>query len=69
MLTINPENKRFYKEIEQYTLDGKYIRDFYSIKDAARFLGNVRYDVTIINACKGRFKQAYGYIWKYKTKQ
>jgi len=58
---------RRHTEVEQYTLDGKYLQTFNSVKDAALSLGIRRADTNIINTCKGKYKKSYGYIWKYKT--
>ena len=52
--------------VNQYTLDGKYITTYESIKDAARSIGNVKADSDIIRNCKGKTKYSHGYIWRYK---
>lgn len=57
---------RRHTAVEQYTLDNKFIKEFYSVKDAALSLGNRRADNSIVRVCKGKAKKAYGYIWKYK---
>lgn len=53
-------------EINQYTLDEKYIKTWKSIKEASETLkipaGN------ICNCCKRKLKQAGGYIWAYEWK-
>ncbi len=50
--------------ISQYTLDNIHIRDYTSISLAARLSGA---QATCITYClRGKFKQAGGYIWKYK---
>lgn len=59
--------KRKHIEVEQYTLNNEYIQTFYSVKDAEKSLNRNRASVNIISVCKGKYKQAYGYIWKYKT--
>ena len=47
--------------ILQYDLDGNFIREWVSATDVGREVkGN------IVNCLKGRYKSAYGYIWKYK---
>lgn len=59
------------KKVDQFTLSGKYIQTFPSLKDAARAVskpnakslkGNAS---NISNACKGKHMFAYGYIWKF----
>ena len=54
------------KPIEQYDLNGNYIRDFNSITEALLSLGKKINDSHISQVCKGQRKNAYGYIWKYK---
>lgn len=48
-------------------LDGEIIKEFPSIRAAARWLGNINFAQNIGACCKHRQKTAYGYIWKYKT--
>lgn len=53
------------KPVLQYTLDNKFVKEYVSIREAARQTkinkGN------IIQCCKNRrYKSAGGYIWKYK---
>lgn len=57
-------NKNRTIPVDQYTLDGVYIRSFYSISFAARSIN--RRKEGIRDCCKGRQLSAYGYIWKYK---
>jgi hypothetical protein len=60
---INIYNK-FRTKIQQYNLDGEFIREFTSQTDAAKSLNK---PTSAINeCCKGKRKQAYGYKWKYK---
>lgn len=49
--------------INQYDLDGKYIRTWNCMNDAIRFYNNNRH---ICEVCKGKRKTASGFIWKYK---
>lgn len=50
--------------ISQYTLDGKYVRTFKRISDAASYMkGNT---TMICNCCSGKIPTAYGYVWRYK---
>lgn len=70
--TINPlksykERCRdaFGKPVSQYTLDGKWIRDFGSANEARDFLGKT--SGAINNCLKGRARSAYGFIWKYAS--
>lgn len=51
--------------VEQYSLDGKYIKTFSTIKEACDELG-LKSISSIVNVCKGRAQTAKGYKWKYK---
>lgn len=52
-------------KVAQIGLDGKIIRTFNSIREAARFLGDVSKNGHISDVCKGKRQMAYGYKWKY----
>lgn len=56
----------YYKTITQYTLNGDFIAEYPSIKEAAKALGLKRFN-NIYHCCSGRADSAYGFIWK-KTK-
>lgn len=49
--------------VSQYTLDGEYITTYESANQAA--IKTSGYATNIINCCKGKRKNACGYIWKY----
>ena len=52
------------KSVMQYTLDGKFVKEFSSMNEVKRTLGfNTG---SISSCCRGKCKQVYGYIWKYK---
>ena len=58
------------KPINQFDLNGKYIKSFASAKSAAISLGKITSTSRgasshITDVCKGKRKSAYGYIWKY----
>lgn len=55
------------KPILQYTLDGTFVKEWNSISEIKRFLGYSKY--CIIECCRFYFKQAYGYIWRYKEEK
>jgi len=62
------ENKLFVphsKKVKQYTLDGKLINTFKSIKYASQVTG--AWDRHISAVCKGKRKTTGGYIWKYEN--
>ena len=50
------------KPILQYTIEGEFIREWPSATDVGR-----EAKVNICYCLKGRYKTAYGYIWKYKN--
>lgn len=55
---------RLAKTVLQFSLDGKFIAEYYSAMEAGR-----KNDVGqggISECCNGKQKTAYGYIWKYK---
>ena len=51
------------KEIEQYSLDGVFIKKWNGLIDAERELHIFR--ASICSCCKGKQKQAGGFVWKY----
>ena len=60
---VEASRKTCSKHINQFTLDGLFIRVWYSSWDIQRELG---YNNShIIQCCKGKRKSANGYIWKY----
>lgn len=55
------------KKIDCFTIDGKYIRTFETLLDAAIFMGGKHKRPPICECANGRKKTAFGYIWKYKN--
>jgi hypothetical protein len=54
------------RSVIQYSIDGKFINEFISIKEAAK---NTGFTETSINKnCSGSNQTAHGYVWKYKDK-
>lgn len=51
--------------VMQFDLKGNYIRTFPSINDAADYLGKRSRNSDITNCCKGNYKTAHGYKWRY----
>lgn len=52
------------KPVYQFSLDGKFMQEFISTKEAARIIGG---DATNISACcHGRTNSMYGYYWRFK---
>ena len=52
------------KVTQQYSLDGKLVMEYSSAIAAASEVG-LHYD-SIYKACRGKFKTAGGFVWKYK---
>ena len=50
------------KVVRQYSLDGSFIGEFASLKDAGAKFGNA---TNIGMVCRGKQKTAYGYRWSY----
>jgi hypothetical protein len=48
----------------QYSLDGKFIKEWESQTEATKYLNKTGDGIGA--CCRGRQKQAYGYIWKFK---
>jgi len=58
------EDKPNKKEVNQYTIEGEFIKTHESISKAAEEMGVDR--TTIGNCCLGKSKTSCGFIWKYK---
>lgn len=55
------------KPIVQFTLDGKFVAEYKSIRECSRQTG---FDArSLPNVLKGKYKHLWGYIWKYKNKE
>jgi hypothetical protein len=59
----NMLNQKGRKNITQYTLNGKYVKTYKSLRQIERELGYFRANIT--PCLKGIFKQAYGFKWRY----
>ena len=58
------------KLVNQYTLDGVFIRGFECVIDAAISLGNRNRQANIHKCCSNKYpkyKTCYGYTWKYSN--
>ena len=55
--------KEHSKKVNQYDLDGNFIRTFNSTIEASRAVKG--YKSNISKCCKGEYKTSSGYIWKY----
>lgn len=56
------------KPILQYDLQGTFIREWSSIREANLKYGNIEKCSGISKVCSGKLKSRYGYNWKYKEK-
>jgi len=52
------------KKVNQFNLDWKFIKTWFSIMDIERELGINNWDIS--SACKWKLKTAWKFIWKYK---
>ncbi|MBQ2884700.1 MAG: GIY-YIG nuclease family protein [Alphaproteobacteria bacterium] len=52
-------------QVDQYTLDGEFIKTWNSATLAANSLGH-KHGTFILNVAKGKKIQAYGFVWRYK---
>ena len=59
--------KRCCKKVNQYDLNGNYIRTFSSVNEAGRTLGKGH--GCIARVCRGEGKVSYGFIWKYTSEK
>ena len=57
-------NGKLSKPVIQYTKTGEFIKKWKSTKDVERNLGYACGHIS--NCCNGKYKSAYGYVWRYK---
>ena len=62
---IEKSIKKNSKPINQYTLDGQFIKEWSSAMEIKRQLGYC--NTTIGRVCQGLYKQAHGYRWAYAS--
>ena len=63
---ITSQNNTRYSQavaVNQFTLDGRFIRRWDCIMEVEYQLGFS--NGNIVSCCKGRYKTAYGFIWRY----
>ena len=53
------------RPIIQYSLDGKYIKRYDSLSEAAREF-NTNNISNIKSCCQGKIKSAYNFLWRYE---
>lgn len=54
---------RRYKAIVQYSLDGEFIAEYRSVKDAMKMTG---FGANMSYCANGQYKTAYGFVWRWK---
>lgn len=59
--------KALSKPVNQFTLDGQFVRTWACTREAERELGFAH--SAISKCCLGKYKQAYGSIWRYKNEE
>lgn len=59
--------KRCCKKVNQYDLNGNYIKTFSSVNEAGRALGKGH--GCIARVCRGEGKVSYGFIWRYVSEE
>lgn len=60
--------KRGGKCVFMYNLNGVFLKEFQSVREANKYL-SVNEDSCAINSCcSGRYKSAFGYMWSYEKK-
>ena len=52
------------KTVFQYTKTGEFVKEWKSTHDIERNLGYSKGNIS--SCCRGKYKSAYGYVWKYK---
>lgn len=64
-LLESENSKRVHKTIKQYDLDGKYLKSYANLAEAARAIGHPNSKGCIAKVCKGLQEKALGYKWSY----
>lgn len=57
-------NGKTSKPVLQYTLDGEFVKEYPSQAEVERQTGF--FQASISSCCRGKLKNAYGYLWKFK---
>ena len=57
------ETNKCKKKVQQFDLNGNFIKEFYCINEAGRQTGIFASGIVLV--CKGKQKTAGGFIWKY----
>lgn len=64
-LMFSPKNDTKSKAVDQFTIDGEFIKTYPSTMQVQREIG--LYHANVSRVCKGnpKYKTAHGYIWRY----
>lgn len=60
---VEGAKKSLSKKIKQFDKQGNLLKEWSSLRDIERETGFAHNFV--LQCCKGKYKQAYGYVWKY----
>lgn len=60
-------NERLSRKILQYSKSGEFIKEWQGAREVERMLGIANQH--IIDCCRGKYKSAYGFIWRYKEER
>lgn len=55
------------RPVEQYDLDGNFIKRYKSIGEASKETG--AFHSSILHCCRGFYKQSNGYVWKFADEE
>lgn len=61
---LRGKTRSYQKSINQYDLDGNFIKEWSSAVEAGKSLNKLQ--SAISSCCRGKLKSAYGFIWKFK---
>jgi hypothetical protein len=67
---IKKDGSKRYIPILQYDLQDNFIKEWSSIKEATLYFNSEKYNSTRVSislCCKGKYKTAIGFKWKYKN--
>lgn len=53
------------KKVAQYDKNNNFVKEYKSVSEAARALGNIKYDSNISRCARGQRATANGFIWKF----
>lgn len=62
---MNENNIGHPRKIYQFTLDGKFIREWSSIKEASLYISNGKCTNCLSHVLSGKTHQSHGYLWSY----